>query len=280
MTNSKILFDNLVQNLKLNEPEDETHAIAFEVLGHFGISKTDILAHKRTDFSFQRLLPLIERLNKNEPVQYVLGEAWFCGHKFLVTPSVLIPRPETEMLVEEAIKDSSKKEASLSILDVGTGSGCIAISLALMFPHARVWAIDVSDDALTVARQNAQQMQTSIQFLNHDILQGPLKDQMFDLIVSNPPYISEEEKPSISKNVIDYEPHLALFAHATDPLIFYKALSKVAVKNINPGGRLLVEINERLGQEIQTIFLEAGLSSITISRDLAGKDRVVSACVP
>jgi release factor glutamine methyltransferase len=133
MTNSKILYHNLIQDLNLDESEDEISAIAFEVLDHFGISKTDILTQKITTFNYEQLTSVVQRLNKHEPVQYVLGKAWFCGHKFSVNPSVLIPRPETEMLVEEALKFKPSNKDCF-ILDIGTGSGCIAISLALMFP--------------------------------------------------------------------------------------------------------------------------------------------------
>ena len=288
MVNSKILFDNLVQDLRLHEPEDEIHAIAFEVLGHFGISRTDVLAQKNSTVHYSNLLPLVERLNKNEPIQYVLGEAWFCGHKFLVNSSVLIPRPETELLVEEAVKNISEKDP-VSVLDIGTGSGCIAISIALMFPNANVIGLDVSEEALVVASENAKRLNAKVQFLQHDILSEapprppwPVSSQVkegkaFDLIVSNPPYIAEEEKPSICKNVIDYEPHVALFAHKTDPLIFYRAIAAAARQVLNDQGKVMAEINERFGTEIESMFKAEGLIKTKIIQDLAGKDRVVFA---
>ena len=276
MTNSKIIYDNLIRDLKLNEPDDEVSAIAFEVLDHFGISKTDVIVQKVANFNYDELSPLIERLNNHEPVQYVLGTAWFCGHKFSVNSSVLIPRPETEMLVEEALKfKSSNRE--ISILDIGTGSGCIAISLKLMFPEAHVLAVDVSDAALNVAKQNARNLNAHVNSINLDILKDGLANHTFDLIVSNPPYIGESEMSSISKNVIDYEPHLALFVNEPDPLIFYHAIATIAKKNLNSGGQVLVEINERFGPEIKSIFKISGLNDCQIIKDLSGKNRIVSA---
>lgn len=276
MINSKILYDNLVRDLILDESVDEVSAIAFEVLDHFGITKTDIIAQKSTDFKYEKLKPVIERLNKQEPVQYVLGSAWFCGNKFLVNSSVLIPRPETEMLVEEVLKLKSPED-KFSILDIGTGSGCIAISLALMFPEAKVEAIDVSEDALAVARRNAELLNAPIKFLQHDFLLEDFQDKKYDLIVSNPPYIGESEMNTIARNVIDYEPHLALFVKEPDPLIFYKVIAKMAARNLNPGGKVLVEINERFGPETVSVFRMAGLSDCRIIKDLSGKDRNVLA---
>jgi release factor glutamine methyltransferase len=238
MTNSKILYHNLIQDLNLDESEDEISAIAFEVLDHFGISKTDILTQKITTFNYEQLTSVVQRLNKHEPVQYVLGKAWFCGHKFSVNPSVLIPRPETAMLVEEALKFKPSNKDCF-ILDIGTVSGCIAISLALMFPDAQVKAIDISEDALRTAKQNARNLNANVDFINHNILTNDFPDQEFDLIVSNPPYIGESEMNTISRNVIDYEPHLARFIKEPDPLIFYRAISIVAARSLKPGGQVL-----------------------------------------
>jgi release factor glutamine methyltransferase len=276
MTNSKILYHNLIQDLNLDESEDEISAIAFEVLDHFGISKTDILTQKITTFNYEQLTSVVQRLNKHEPVQYVLGKAWFCGHKFSVNPSVLIPRPETETLVEEALKFKPSNKDCF-ILDIGTGSGCIAISLALMFPDAQIKAIDISEDALRTAKQNARNLNANVDFINHNILTNDFPDQEFDLIVSNPPYIGESEMNTISRNVIDYEPHLALFIKEPDPLIFYRAISIVAARSLKPGGQVLAEINERFGPEIKSIFQSSGLTDCTIIKDLSGKNRIVSA---
>ena len=276
MINSKILYDNLVRDLNLDEPVDEISAIAFEVLDHFGISRTDVIAQKTVGVDYNQLLPLIKRLNNHEPVQYVLGSAWFCGNKFRVNSSVLIPRPETEMLVEEALKLKSPDD-EFSILDIGTGSGCIAISLALMFPKATVVGVDVSEEALAVARQNAKHLNAQVNFLNHDILNKDFGDETFDLMVSNPPYIGESEMPTIARNVIDYEPHLALFVKEPDPLLFYRAIAKVAMKHLNPRGLVLVEINERFGPETESIFRLSGLTDCRIIKDLSGKNRNVAA---
>jgi release factor glutamine methyltransferase len=276
MTNSKILYDNLIGDLKLNESEEEIKAIAFAALESFGISKTDVLSQKKVDFNYDKLLPIIARLNSLEPLQYILNEAWFCGRKFFVTPSVLIPRPETELLVEEAAKFIlTKKE--VSILDIGTGSGCIAISLALLFPNAKVWALDVSQTALAVAKRNAENLGTEIHFIQQNILEGFPQKQKFDLIVSNPPYIASVEKGSLPKNVVDFEPHLALFAHESDPLIFYRAIAEKSISMLNPSGRIVLEINESYSRDVLSIFNSPYFENLSIIKDFNRKDRIVLA---
>jgi release factor glutamine methyltransferase len=258
------------------ESKEEIMAIALALLNHFGISRTDVLSQRDSNLDYSSLRSLIDRLNKNEPLQYVLNEAWFCGHKFFVNPSVLIPRQETEWLVEEASQFMSTKK-ELSILDIGTGSGCIAISLALRFPDVEVWALDVSEEALAITKKNADHLGASVNLVKQNILEGFSSQGKFDLIVSNPPYVSMKEKNSLPKNVIDYEPHLALFADVHDPLIFYRAIAVVASQILKRGGELMVEINEQFGAEVESIFINAGLIGNKIYKDLSGKNRIVSA---
>jgi release factor glutamine methyltransferase len=275
MTNSKIIFDHIISDLKLEESIDERNALAFAVLSYFGISRTDVISGKLVDADYTKIWPIISRLNKHEPLQYIFKAAWFCGYRFYVDSSVLIPRPETELLVEEAAKFIFKKK-SAQVLDIGTGSGCIAISLLLRFPDAKVVGIDISKEALEVAKRNGNELNAQVQFKHCDILNDTLEEENFDLIVSNPPYISSEEKSSLEKNVLDYEPHQALFASDSDPLIFYRAIAKVS-KQLSPGGYLMAEINERFGKEVQQIFDSAGLKNIQIKKDVWGKERVVTA---
>jgi len=280
------LFENIIRDINLKESPDEIHALAFAILNYFGVSHTDVLSNKPVNLDLGTLSPIVSRLNKHEPLQYILNEAWFYGRKFFVSPSVLIPRPETELLVEEARRLISSEERwrfplrgsggrMLNILDIGTGSGCIAISLSLNFPEASVLGIDISPKALEVARKNAEDLKANVQFNKLDILNEQVIGQ-FDLILSNPPYISLDEKISVPKNVHDFEPHEALFAPESDPLIFYRAIAKVAKQSLNIGGTVLVEINERFGEEVTTIFSEAGLGEIQIVKDLKGKNRMVS----
>ena len=283
MTHAKILFDRFIADLKLEESPDEITALAFAVLNYFGVSNTDVISNKIVPLGFGTLSPIISRLNAHEPLQYILNEAWFYGRKFFVDPSVLIPRPETELLVEESIKylesfrncQPRLRGQGGRILDIGTGSGCIAISLALKFPNAHVTGIDISDKALTVAKRNATELKANVQFEQIDILKESNVMGKFNLIVSNPPYISTLEKPSMAKNVVDYEPHLALFAPEKDPLIFYRAIAKASKALLTPNGVVLVEINEKLGDEVKAIFNAEGNPTSKLMQDLTGKVRFV-----
>ena len=294
MIPSKILFNTIIRDLKLNESSDEMNALAFVVLNYFGVSRTDVITDKPVDFNFQKLIPIITRLNQHEPVQYILNEAWFCGRKFYVDPSVLIPRPETELVVEESIKLLNRVTtwqsplrpvpslaggsggSGLAILDIGTGSGCIAISLSLKFPGARVWGVDNSSEALRVAERNSRELKANVHFSQLNIQNEFPTGQQFDLIVSNPPYISNEEKSGLNENVLNYEPHLALFTPETDPLIFYRAIANLSKSVLKKSGSVVVEINERFGKEVCALFEGEGYSQTQIIRDLAGKDRVVT----
>jgi len=216
-------------------------------------------------------------LTKNQPVQYVLHESWFCGMKFYVDQYVLIPRPETEELVEWVTTESTP--APLSILDVGTGSGCIAISLKKKLPTAIVHACDISPDALTVARRNATDLGADIDFKLMDILDSRQREHLptLDLIVSNPPYIPLKDKTSMSPHVVDHEPHIALFVKDEDPVIFYQAIAQLGREKLSPKGALFAEIHEDLAGAVAGVFKKAGYQNIVVRQDMQGKDRMIKA---
>lgn len=219
----------------------------------------------------------INRLQNYEPIQYVLGETEFYGLKFKVNKSVLIPRPETEELVDWIVKDHKNK--AFKILDIGTGSGCIPIALAKHLPQASVFALDVSKEALQLAKQNADANKATVNYIEADILTiNPKKFfaeyGKFDIIVSNPPYVRSSEKVLMKENVVNYEPHLALFVEDDDPLIFYKQIVAVSEQLLKPEGTLYFEINEGLGAETVKV-MEPDFNNIELRKDMLGKDRMI-----
>ena len=329
--------------------EREAQAIVRTVLDAlFGMSLTDICLGKVTQLSADdttRLEKIMQRLEKSEPVQYVLGAGWFAGRLFDVAPGVLIPRPETEDLVKWACDEAKEKEdnskeergkeekevskkgeapqkeeqllssplkeeeeglrkgedapqkeeqllSSLlksnkevsekgeeaphpSILDIGTGSGCIAITVALALPQARVTAWDISTDALAIAAGNAHRLGASIRFEHQDALNAPDDEARWDVIVSNPPYICDRERADMSDNVLSYEPELALFVPDSDPLLFYRAIARYASKALKPGGRLLFETNTAYVHEVAQAMADEGFTAIEVRNDCFGKPRMV-----
>lgn len=279
--------------------EREAQAIVRTVLDAlFGMSLTDICLGKVTQLSADdttRLEKIMQRLEKSEPVQYVLGAGWFAGRLFDVAPGVLIPRPETEDLVKwtcdeaKEKEDNSKEERGKeekevskkgeaphpSILDIGTGSGCIAITVALALPQARVTAWDISTDALAIAAGNAHRLGASVRFEHQDALSAPDDEERWDVIVSNPPYICDRERADMSDNVLSYEPELALFVPDSDPLLFYRAIARYASKALKPGGRLLFETNTAYAHEVAQAMANEGFTAIEVRNDCFGKPRMV-----
>jgi release factor glutamine methyltransferase len=221
---------------------------------------------------------ILEKLKIQIPIQYILGTTHFYGLEFTVDKNVLIPRPETEELVDWIVKLNSKlsKKQNLKILDIGTGSGCIAISLAKNIANSEVFAVDISETALAVAQENAKRNKVNVTFLNKNILETTHLDQKFDIIVSNPPYVRNIEKAEIKPNVLDNEPHLALFVSDNDPLIFYKKIAVLAAANLNPNGQLFFEINQYLGKETQELLETIGLKNIQLRKDIYGNDRMIA----
>ncbi|MBD0823120.1 peptide chain release factor N(5)-glutamine methyltransferase [Aestuariibaculum marinum] len=228
-----------------------------------------------------KLKEALELLKEEQPIQYILGETEFYGLPFKVNPYTLIPRPETEELVEWIIKHQPKlNHETLNILDIGTGSGCIAISLAKNIPNAKVYALDVSPEALKMARQNAELNNVSIEFieaniLNPDTWSDAFKSMSFSVIVSNPPYVREQEKQLMKPNVLNNEPHLALFVKDENPLLFYKAIAQYASSNLEKQGALFFEINEFLGREMIHLLTSNHFVNIQLKQDIFKKDRMI-----
>lgn len=225
----------------------------------------------------------IDRLKIYEPVQYILGETEFFGYPFLVNKQVLIPRPETEELVSWIIEDVDKKETT--ILDIGTGSGCIAISLAKKLNNAVVSAIDISNKAIEVAKKNALINNVNVEYSSVDVLNFEdklvLQDKWkskFDIIVSNPPYVRMQEKKLMQLNVIDHEPDIALFVEDDDPLLFYRRISELSRQYLKHNGTLYLEINEYLGEEMEKMLNEAGFKHVDLKKDMFGKNRMIKCC--
>lgn len=276
MANSKVLFKDIVSQIHLSDSNEEVESIVYRFMeSKFGLTRSSILMGKEISPDIDLITDLIARINLYEPIQYILNEEYFFGRKFYVDPSVLIPRPETEELINHVLLFPRLAEKP-KILDVGTGSGCIAITLALEIKNAIVSATDISEDALNVAGKNNQSLLANVQFLKHDILFEPLPMEDLDLIVSNPPYISTAEKEQMDNNVLAYEPPLALFA-GPDPFVFYKAIVKQAAQKLKSGGRIIVEINETLGHQTADIFLQQKFMNVVIHPDLNGKDRFITA---
>jgi len=228
---------------------------------------------------------ITERLQKNEPVQYVLGEAWFAGMKFKVNKNVLIPRPETEELVDWIVRlintQYSIFNGQCSIMDIGTGSGCIPIVLKKKLPQATVSGIDVCSEALFAATENAIELNADVEFLLVDFLDEEKWKELgqHDIIVSNPPYVKQSEINTMDERVKEFEPHLALFVPDNDPLLFYKKLSGFAIKHLKSGGSLFVEINESLDEQVANLFRAAGFTNIELKNDMQGKARMIMASV-
>lgn len=251
---TKIVFENKL--------ELQAHQMAFE--------RFRILTLEQE----KQLNEILKRLLTQEPVQYILEEADFFGLKFRVNKSVLIPRPETEELVEWML---SEVRSEIQVLDIGTGSGCIPISISKEIPQAHIEACDISDDTLEIAKENNCRIQTSVKFFKHDILSENLSTNKYDVIVSNPPYISLNEKAAMRSNVLEFEPHLALFVSGVDDLIFYRKIAEQALVALKPNGKLFFEINEAKGKETVEVLHDFGFMNIELRKDLSGKDRMIKA---
>lgn len=231
------------------------------------------------DTDLERWETIISDLQNEKPIQYITGEAWFYGLQFEVNENTLIPRPETEELVEWIVESQKSKAKSqkLEILDIGTGTGCIPISLKANLPEANISAIDISEKALEVAKRNATSNKVEINFIQTNILEEEDLYTQFDVIVSNPPYVRNLEKEEIKKNVLDYEPHLALFVEDNDALLFYRKIAELALKNLALNGYLFFEINQYLGKETVALLEKLGFQNIELRKDFKGNDRMIKA---
>src|SRR6187431_2824118 len=272
----------LTKELKNVYENDELRNIIELVIEHITkMTRSEQVKNKvpyLTCTQLEDLDAITERLKKNEPVQYVLGEAWFAGMKFKVNKNVLIPRPETEELVDWMVKESEKlKVKSQNIIDIGTGSGCIPITLKKKLPEANVSAIDVCSEALFTATENAIELGAEVNFVLLDFLDEEKWKELgqYDIIVSNPPYVKQSEINAMHERVKEFEPHLALFVPDDDALLFYKKLSAFSTDHLKPKASLFVEINETLGEQVINLFRSAGFANIELRKDMQGKDRMV-----
>lgn len=257
--------------------KDESNAMILILLKHyFNIDRVEMALEPNLRLSESEILKIhfaVKDLLKNKPIQYIIGKTEFCDLKFKVNESVLIPRPETSELVR-LIVNSRQPSAISNIIDIGTGSGCIAISLAKVFPHSQVYAMDISEKALTTAKENAIDNNVNVTFIHDDILS--LRDNIerkFDIIVSNPPYVRELEKAEMHDNVLKWEPHNALFVTDDNPLIFYRSILEFAKEYLNENGEIWFEINEFLGKEMTSLCRRFGFSDVKIFKDFRDKER-------
>lgn len=262
-------------------PKTEIDAFFFRLVEHqLGFQLMDVFIKKDYIVSSDDLLVMqtvLERLEKEEPIQYILGKTEFYSLPFKVNKHVLIPRPETEDLVSWVLENLPNENEKKSILDIGTGSGCIPIAIKKNRPETNIYAIDISKEALKVAQQNANFNEVTISFIEQDILQADSLSQEFDVIISNPPYVRELEKKEMKNNVLEHEPHNALFVSDENPLLFYKKIADLAKKHLSENGLLFFEINQYLEEETINMLKEKGFSNVEVKRDLFGNPRMILA---
>ncbi|AZJ35789.1 peptide chain release factor N(5)-glutamine methyltransferase [Tenacibaculum singaporense] len=268
------------EELKSVFPQTEVDSFFFLLIEEYlDLKRIDLILQPNIEISsnIKELLDkALERLKKEEPIQYILGKTEFYGLPFKVNENTLIPRPETEELVEWILEEISVNDKR-NILDIGTGTGCIPISLKKNLPSSNFSAIDVSEEALEIAKQNAKLNEVEISFINEDILKTKRLNGMFDIIVSNPPYVRELEKVEIKNNVLKNEPHLALFVKDDNPLLFYKKIADLAKSNLTKNGLLFFEINQYLGSETVDMLKSKGFTQIELQKDMFGNDRMIKA---
>jgi release factor glutamine methyltransferase len=277
--NVRMIFEDYHQQLQQLYPKNEAMSLTLWLLEEFlGIKKINILQEKILPEIPESLSNAFQELLTGKPIQYITSKAPFYGREFKVSPAVLIPRNETEELVHLIIKEN--KQPQPKILDIGTGSGCIPITLFLEIPNAEIDAIDISEEALEIAKSNAKILNSKVHFHKIDILNDTLPNQKWDIIVSNPPYVKASEKALMHKNVLDFEPHLALFVEDEDPLLFYKKITALATQHLSKKGKIYFEINEALGNSTCELLISNGFDQVQLLQDLNGKDRMVTAVYP
>jgi release factor glutamine methyltransferase len=266
--------------------ENEIESFFYLVLESFhNMKRIDLALNPEMEMDamqFLRWESVQVELKRHKPIQYILGETEFYGLPFLVNENVLIPRPETEELVELILKEEEKEkreEGKVRILDIGTGSGCIPIALKMKLPNAEVYAIDISEKALATAKKNAELNKVEVHFMLKNILEAEDLEQQFDIIVSNPPYVRNLEKAEINPNVLAFEPHLALFVEDNDALLFYRKITQLAIKHLNPDGKLYFEINHYLGKETIALVESYGFNNVKLIKDIYSNNRMISAAL-
>ena len=284
--NIKNLKSHFFSELQTIQEESEIESFFFILTEYlFNLKRIDISLNPDFEVSetdLEKWKTIISELKTEKPIQYITGEAWFYGYRFEVNENTLIPRPETEELVEWIV-ESTKHEAGslkLNILDIGTGSGCIPISLKKEIPNAGVFTIDVSEKALEMARKNAVDNEVEVNFMLKNILETDSLVEKYDVIVSNPPYVRNLEKQEIKKNVLAYEPHLALFVEDSDALLFYRKIAQLALTSLTPNGKLFFEINQYLGKETVELLENLGFKNIELRKDFVGNDRMICCEAP
>ena len=275
----KTLKEDFFLQLETKYPKEEVQSF-FYILCDFYLkySRFQISLHQETIIKENQLLQFknaINRLLKNEPIQYITGETAFYGLSFIVNKHTLIPRPETEELVDWIVQEFKAEKAKIKILDIGTGSGCIAISLAKNLREATITAIEIATETIAVAVQNATRNKVVVHFLQENILKMQMLPEQYDVIVSNPPYVRELEKQQMKANVLDYEPETALFVSDEDPLVFYKKIGLLALQKLKKKGWLYYEINEFLETEMKTMLQEIGFTKIELKKDYRGAARMI-----
>ncbi|BDD03042.1 peptide chain release factor N(5)-glutamine methyltransferase [Aureibacter tunicatorum] len=277
---SKELQNLIIDSLQGVYDEYETAGIAWMIMEDvFQVTKNElVLDSEVSTFQMPVLNLILRRLKNNEPIQYIIGKAHFYGRDFEVNPSVLIPRGETEELVHLILNDQKGKQG-LDVLDIGSGSGCIPITLALEMESANVQSVDISKQALEVAIRNAESLKAEVKFSQLDILNEIPRVEKLDIIVSNPPYVRQLEKLKMHKNVLDYEPELALFVEDNDPLIFYRRIAELGKSLLKKEGALYFEINEYLGEEMKHMVENLGYRKVKVIQDIHGKDRILNATI-
>lgn len=265
-------------------PETEIQSFFTIIIEEYlNLQRIDLVTRPNFDISeekLQLLSEILKRLKNHEPIQYILGKTEFYGLPFYVNHDVLIPRPETEELVEWVIAEVQKLKSdkdinTLSILDIGTGSGCIPISIKKNTSLTELSGLDISNNAIEIAKKNSELNSSDVQFILKDILSTSSLDKNYDMIISNPPYVRELEKEEMNKNVLDHEPELALFVSDDDPLLFYRKIAILAKNNLTKNGSLFFEINEYLGEEMIDLLTDLGFTSIELRKDIFGKDRMI-----
>ena len=275
-------YTHIRQELSGLYSDTEAAAIAKWVLTDvFHLSTLDLYAGKDMNFSAEmksRAEDILNRLKRYEPLQYIIGETTFCGLSFEVTPAVLIPRPETVELVDWIVADHP--QSGVRVLDIGTGSGCIPVSLAKRLDVPSVSAWDISEEALSVAERNAKKNEVEVSFAQVDVLQIDVPDIQVDVLVSNPPYIGDSERRNMDPNVLDWEPELALFVPDNDPLVFYRRIAEIGLTSLAEGGTLYFEINQLYGKETCMLLRQMGYQHVELRKDLSANDRMIKAVRP
>lgn len=275
MSTFQELMSSWAEKLSDYDKQESESLVSWLFEHHLGWRRSDLL-NKADETSFpHKIFEDLERLKTGEPIQYILGKGPFYGREFFVSPATLIPRNETEELVHLIIKENPR--AGLRLLDIGTGTGCIPISLALEMTDPEVYAMDISEEALMIARKNADELGAKVTFSKCDILIQTPGVGKLDILVSNPPYIPEQEKSMMHKNVLDFEPKLALFVSNDDPLIFYRAIAEKGKQLLKSGGKLYFEINEKYGKEVAGLLEDLGFIEVKVLKDLNGRDRIAVA---